>query len=299
MSSDSVAAKNDRVGVVIPAYKEADNIASLIQDILKAVPSAEVVVVDDSPDLATVEAAQMLGLPQVSVIHRDTKGGRGSAVLEGTTQLVRRDCTQILEMDADFSHPPSQIPALLKEAIDRKLGLLVASRYLPQSEIHNWPLSRRVFSRCSNVLARIVLGIPIADYTNGFRVYSSSAAKTIVTTCGKEGRGFISLSEILVNLYYRDYPIGETPTVFVNRARGESSVNYREVRDALTGLVKIFFLRRRLASRKGVTQRSGDHDSSSTAARAESDPSAIRSTEGEEQTSVSNILPNMRDHSTL
>jgi len=258
MSSDSVAATNDRVGVVIPAYKEADNIASLIQEILTHVPSAEIVVVDDSPDLATVDAAQKLGLSRVRVIHRDTKGGRGSAVLEGAAQLVRRDCTQILEMDADFSHPPSQIPALLKEAIDRKLGLLVASRYLPTSEIHNWPLSRRVFSRCSNILARVVLGVPIADYTNGFRVYSSSAANTIVTTCGKEGRGFIALSEILVNLYYRDYAIGETPTVFVNRARGESSVNSREIRDAVTGLVKIFFLRRRLANLKGVTRETPD-----------------------------------------
>ena len=261
MSSDSIAAGADRVGVVIPAYKEAGNIVSLIQEVVKHVPSAAVVVVDDSPDLATVDAVRILALSQVELIHRDTKGGRGSAVLEGVGRLVRHDCTQILEMDADFSHPPSQIPALLKEAGDRKLDLLVASRYLPQSEIHNWPLSRRVFSRCSNILARIVLGVPIADYTNGFRVYSSSAAKAIVTTCGKEGRGFISLSEILVNLYYRDYAIGETPTVFVNRVRGESSVNFREIRDAVTGLVKIFFLRRRLAS-SGVAARPKMRDSS-------------------------------------
>jgi dolichol-phosphate mannosyltransferase len=245
---------NDRVGIVIPAYKEADNIASLIQEILKHVPSAAIVVVDDSPDLATEQAASRPGLGQVTVIHRGRKGGRGSAVLEGVVRLLQQGCTQILEMDADFSHPPSQIPSLLKEAVDRRLGLLVASRYLPQSHIQNWPLSRRLFSRCSNMLARAALGVPIADYTNGFRVYSRPAAETIVVTCGKEGRGFIALSEILVNLHYRGYTIGETPTIFVNRARGESSVNYQEVRDALTGLIRIFLLRRRLV-RGGVAAR--------------------------------------------
>jgi len=127
------------VGVVIPTYKEADNIGNLIQEILRRVPSARIVVVDDSPDLATTAAAERLGLPQVTVTHREKKGGRGSAVLEGVTQLLQHDCTQILEMDADFSPPPSQIPPLLQEAIGRKLGLLVASRYLPQSEIHHWP----------------------------------------------------------------------------------------------------------------------------------------------------------------
>lgn len=248
--------------MVIPAYKEADNIANLIQEILRRVPSARIVVVDDSPDLATKAAADMLGLSHVKVTHREKKGGRGSAVLEGVTQLLQDDCTQILEMDADFSHPPSQIPALLQEAVDRKLDLLVASRYLPQSEIHHWPLPRRVFSRCSNMLARTTLGVPIADYTNGFRVYSRPAAELIVTTCGKEGRGFIALSEILVNLYYRDYTVGETPTIFVNRARGESSVNYQELKDALIGLIKIFFLKRRLTSGEVVTEESRSQDSS-------------------------------------
>src|SRR5688572_11629867 len=177
MPSGSVHAKKEMVGVVIPAYKEADNIANLIQEILRRVPSARIVVVDDSPDLATKAAAEMLGLSQVKVTHREKKGGRGSAVLEGVTQLLQDDCTQILEMDADFSHPPSQIPTLLQEAVDRKLGLLIASRYLPQSEIHHWPLPRRVFSRCANMLARATLGVPIADYTNGFRVYSRPAAE--------------------------------------------------------------------------------------------------------------------------
>ena len=233
-------------GIVIPAYKEADNIARLAQEILKFLPDARIIVVDDSPDLSTQKAVEGLNLSVVSVIHRMSKGGRGSAVLEGVAFLRKLGCQPIAEMDADFSHPPSQLPALLQESHDRKLDMLIGSRYLKASRIENWPVSRRVFSKCSNILARIVLGVPLADYTNGYRIYSARAADLIVETCGKCGKGFISLSEILVNLYYRGFTVGETPTVFINRARGESSVNFQEIKNALTGLFTIFFLRLRL-----------------------------------------------------
>lgn len=239
------------LGIVIPAYNEADNIGRLVREILTFAPRARVVVVDDSPDLSTHDAVRALALPQVSVTHRNAKGGRGSAVLEGIRQLLDRGCAPILEMDADFSHPPSQIPDLLREGEERQLDLLVASRYLPGSEIRDWPLSRRWFSRSSNTLARAVLAVPIADYTNGFRLYSLRAARIIRDTCGKEGKGFISLSEILVNLHYRQLRIGETPTIFVNRARGESSVNFEEIKNALTGLAKIWWLKRKLLREKG------------------------------------------------
>lgn len=236
----------DALGVVIPTYKEAENIGKLVREILRFVPEAEIAVVDDSPDVDTRNVVQRLDLPQVSVTHRGVKGGRGSAVIEGVRQLLDRGCTRILEMDADFSHPPAQIPELLRDARERGLDLLVASRYLPASEIRNWPLSRRIFSKCSNLLARSVLGVPIADYTNGYRIYSPRAARLIAETCGQRGKGFISLSEILVNLHYRGFTVGEVPTVFVNRARGESSLNFQEIKNAVTGLVDIFFLKRRL-----------------------------------------------------
>jgi len=244
--SSSSESRGNVVGIVVPAYKEADNIGNLVRKILESVPDAEVIVVDDSPDLSTQEAVEHLGLSNVGVVHRSAKGGRGSAVLEGVRRLLERGCSPILEMDADFSHPPSQIPELLREAPARGLDMLIASRYLPESEIHNWPLSRRVFSKCSNLLARAVLGVPIADYTNGYRIYSLPAARLIVETCGKKGKGFISLSEILVNLHYRGFRVGEVPTIFVNRLRGESSVNYQEIKNALTGLFDIYFLKRRL-----------------------------------------------------
>lgn len=240
----------DRLGVVIPAYKEADNIAPLIQAIRKELPEAEIVVVDDSPDESTQDAVERLNDPAATVVHRTSKGGRGSAVLEGIAILLKKGCTRIAEMDADFSHPPSQLKSLLKEASDRDLDLLVASRYLPASRIENWPLGRRVFSIASNHLARFMLGIPICDYTNGYRLYSRRAGERIVETCGKLGKGFIALSEILVNVYCSGLTVGETPTIFTNRLRGESSVNYHEIKNALFGLWGIYLLKKRLVAKQ-------------------------------------------------
>lgn len=234
------------VGIVVPAYREADNIASLITTLRGILPDSLIVVVDDSPDLLTVAAARSTDLQGVTVVHRETKGGRGSAALDGMRLLLSQGATTIVEMDADFSHAPSEIPRLLRAKAERNLAMVIGSRYLPESRIDNWPLSRRLFSRLANVLARTLLGVPIRDYTNGFRVYALPAAQVVVATCGKIGKGFIPLSEVLVNLSTRGFRIGEVPTVFVNRARGESSLNVTEITNAFTGLFKIYFLKRRL-----------------------------------------------------
>ena len=239
-----------KIGIVIPTYLEGRNIASLVLKVLNLCPDAQVVIVDDSPFSETCDAVRELELKNIVAIHRKVKGGRGSAVIAGIAHLLSQGCTWIIEMDADFSHPPSQIPSLLKEAKEKNYDLLIASRYLPHSRIENWPLTRRVFSRASNLLARTTLRVPISDYTNGFRVYSKNAAVVITETCGKQGKGFIALSEILVNLYYRDMSVGEVPTVFTNRIRGESSVGLSEVKNAFFGLFKILKLKWQLVAEK-------------------------------------------------
>jgi len=120
------------------------------------------------------------------------------------------------------------------------LDLLIASRYIPPSNLENWPWTRLLFSRFANLVARALLGVPITDYTNGFRAYSREAAECVTATCGRMGKGFIPLSETLLNLHNRGYRIGETPTIFVNRLRGESSVNTEELWNAASGVLRIF-----------------------------------------------------------
>jgi dolichol-phosphate mannosyltransferase len=191
-----------------------------------------------------------MNLGQVKSFHRLEKGGRGSAVIEGMSHLLGQNCQWIVEMDADFSHPPKQLSSLLDLAKNRQLDLLIASRYLPESKIENWPLTRRIFSKLSNLLARTLLQVPISDYTNGYRVYSHRGATVVVETCGRLGKGFISLSEILVNIYYRGLIVGETPTIFTNRIRGQSSLNFTEISNAFFGLFKILKLKLKLTEKE-------------------------------------------------
>jgi dolichol-phosphate mannosyltransferase len=235
-----------KLGIVIPSFNEAESIAALVTEIRCHVGDSEVVIVDDSPNDLTADAIAPLLNDCTHIIRRKTKGGRGTAVIEGIAFLIKRGVDRIIEMDADFSHPPAQISELACKAEHDGIDLLIASRYLPQSKIRNWPLSRKVFSFFSNKLARGVLSVPISDYTNGFRCYSLCAAEVIVQTCGKLGTGFIALSEILVNLYYSGYRVSEVPTIFVNRVRGESSLNSKEISDAFKGLIRIHGLKKEL-----------------------------------------------------
>lgn len=237
------------IGVVLPSYNEAENIAALVTAVHGAVPEARIVVVDDSPDLATVEALAPLSGPLLRVIHREAKGGRGTAVFLGIDELLAAGCDAIVEMDADFSHAPAQIPQLAAALNGSGADMVVASRYVRGGRIVNWPLRRRLFSRAANALAHALLGVPIHDYTTGYRAYSRRAAELIAATCGKVGRGFIPLSEIAVNVHYHGLRVVEVPTTFVNRARGKSSFGAAEVWEAARGVMRIWALKRQLARR--------------------------------------------------
>ncbi len=235
-----------KIGVVVPAYKERESIAQLVTEIRAHVASVEIVVVDDSPDMSTVEALASLPQAGLRVIHRTSKGGRGTAVIEGLTYLRDLKVDYAVEMDADFSHAPSQIPQLIEYSIAQRTDLLIASRYIPGSRIENWPVSRRVLSYVSNLVARAALRVPVSDYTNGFRVYSTRAIDVIIGHCGHLGKGFVNLSEILVNVYYRDLRVAQVPTVFINRLRGESSMSFQEFSSAVVGVYKIRLLKNQL-----------------------------------------------------
>ena len=157
--------------------------------------------------------------------------------------IKNKDIKTVVEMDADFSHPPKEIIRNLNYFSKNNLDLLIGSRYLRKSKIINWPVSRRILSSLSNKLSRLLLSIPVSDYTNGFRIYSIKSCEIIVNKCGNIGDGFIILSEILQEIHNKRLRIGEIETVFVNRTRGESSVNFKLVLMSLFGLIKLFIKR--------------------------------------------------------
>ena len=146
-------------------------------------------------------------------------------------------------MDADFSHNPAELKEKINFFIKKDLDLLIASRYLKKSKIINWSIQRLVFSKLSNLLASFLLNVGVTDYANGYRLYSRRSVELIIKKCGKIGDGFIVLSEILLTIKLKKFKINELPTIFVNRKRGESSVNLKLVLQSLIGIIKLYFIK--------------------------------------------------------
>ena len=234
------------INIIIPTYNEEDNIIYLIKDIFKYVPKSIITIVDDSKNNLILSLIRKENFKtKVNYFHRKNSRGRGSAVLFGFKKVIKNNVKQIfIEMDADFSHKPSELRKNIKKFNNNKNDLLIASRYLPKSKILNWSFSRRIFSKLSNILAKKILKINVSDYTNGFRIYSKEAINLIIKKCGKIGDGFIVLSEILLIIDLNNLKINEVSSTFINRKRGESSVNIKLIMQSLYGLFKLYFIRR-------------------------------------------------------
>ena len=231
----------NNISIIIPTYKEKDNIFKLTQMILNILPKAIIYIVDDTKNL---NLKRYFKNKRIKYFLRKNKKGRGSAVLYGLNKSLQKKTHKIfIEMDADFSHNPNELRKKINYFTKKKLDLLISSRYLKKSKIINWPISRLLFSKLSNLLARILLRVGVTDYTNGYRVYSRKSAELIVKKCGKIGDGFIVLSEILLTIKLKKYKIDEMPSIFINRKRGESSINLKLIIQSLFGIIKLYFIK--------------------------------------------------------
>lgn len=236
----------NNIAIIIPTYNELENIENLIRQIIKKVPESTIFIVDDSK---TQEIGDLIKIKNIKAnyFHRKNKSGRGSAIIYGLSKAIKEDkYNMFIEMDADFSHDPNELPRNIDFFIKEKLDLLIASRYLPESKIINWSLSRRVLSKLSNFLAKNLLSIPLKDFTNGFRIYSHRATLKIISSCGNIGDGFIILSEIIVVIKNNLFKIAEIRTIFVNRERGKSSVNLKLIIASLYGIIKLAVIKKKL-----------------------------------------------------
>ncbi len=228
-----------RVLVVIPCYNEAENIVQLIDKLFELYPTIDVLVVDDSSPDGTadlVKKAQEHHPEKLNLIVRQGKGGRGSAVLAGFKWALERDYEIIFEMDSDFSHKPEEITRFLEKIKDN--DMVVGSRYLPGSEIHAWGPKRTFFSKWANRYARLVLRIPMSDYTNGFRAYTRKALE-MIDIDNIDAKGYVVLSEVAFQLHRKGAKIGEVPTIFVNRRRGISNLSSHEIHEAFFSVLRI------------------------------------------------------------
>lgn len=230
------------IGIIIPTFREKENILKLSKKLIKLHPNCRIFIVDDTKEYNLKNYFKEK--KKITYIYRKNKKGRGSAVIDGFKKAYLINKIKIfVEMDADFSHKPEELKDNINKFKNMKLDLLIASRYLKNSKIYNWSIQRRIFSFMANFLAEILLNVGVSDYTNGYRIYSRRALKIVISKCGKIGDGFIVLSEFLLQLKLHNLKISETSSIFVNRTRGESSVNLNLILQSLFGLLKLYFIK--------------------------------------------------------
>ncbi len=230
----------ESIAIVIPTYNEKENILNLIEQIHSNVGIVSIYVVDDnSPDGTQNLVRRYIASnsSKVSLIVRESKSGRGGAVLVGFAEALKNPRVKyFIEMDADFSHNPVDIPRLLDKRGSKTV--VIGSRYVAGSKIMNWPLKRKITSRIANAYIRAVLGISVNDCTNGYRCYSRSAVELILES-NIQHKGFISLSETLYVLSRKGFAFAEVPFNFVDRAKGTSNASFGEIIQSIPAILSI------------------------------------------------------------
>ena len=216
----------NRTIVVLPTYDEAENLPRIVPQILDQAPEIEVLVVDDSSPDGTGKLADELAarFPRVHVLHRAKKQGLGAAYRAGLARALELGADRIIQMDADFSHPPDQIPTLLREIETH--DVVTGSRYLHGITVVNWPIERILISWFGNLYARRATGLPLSDMTGGFRcVRRALLEKMGFEQIRADGYAFqIEMNFRFVNAGAR---IKEIPFFFLDRTRGESKLTWR------------------------------------------------------------------------
>jgi dolichol-phosphate mannosyltransferase len=219
--------------VIVPTYNEIGSLESLVGRVRQSVPAAHVLIVDDASPDGTGKLAERLAWedPAVRVLHRAAKDGLGRAYLAGFECAIRGGYTYVVEIDADGSHDPTELPAMLALA-ERSAHLVIGSRWVPGGAVSNWPWFRRAISRAGNTYARRVLRSRIRDITAGFRVFRVSALQEIDLS-NIASQGYCFQVEIAWQLERAGHPIAEHPITFVERATGRSKMHAGIVLEAL------------------------------------------------------------------
>jgi dolichol-phosphate mannosyltransferase len=248
-----------KVVVIIPTYNERENLELIISRTHAAVADADILVVDDNSPDGTGEIADKIGVTdeRVQVLHRQGKSGLGSAYIAGFGWALERGYGAVVEMDADGSHQPEELPDLLA-ALAKGADLVIGSRWVPGGSVHNWPKSRELLSRSANTYTRIMLGISVRDATGGFRAYRADTLRAI----GLDqvlSQGYCFQIDLTLRAVQAGLTVTEVPITFTERTRGASKMSRAIVGEALLRVTQWG-----LASRLGRSRRSGQ-----SAARSE------------------------------
>ena len=227
-----------RGAVVVPTYNEADNIERLVAQILALNLDLHVIIVDDNSPDGTGEIADRLAAAdgRVQVIHRQGKLGLGTAYIAGFKKALSQGVPFVMSMDADFSHDPGHIPAMVQKGAS--CDLVIGSRYVKGGGTRDCTVLRRLLSRGANLFARIMLGLHAHDCTAGFRCYRRHVLEAIeLDTIFSSGYSF--LIEMLYRCQKKGFSVGEVPIIFVNRQQGASKISRLEIIKAIYTVLRL------------------------------------------------------------
>jgi len=220
---------------IIPTFNESDNIGRLIDHIIKLRVGIDVLVIDDgSPDgTADIVREKMTIYPdRVFMIEREGKLGLGTAYVLGFKYALEKEYLYICEMDADFSHSPTDLPRLIQAVSSGKTDIAIGSRYSKGISIVNWPLSRLILSYCANVYARTITGLPIKDTTAGFKCIHRNVLETLDLDRIRSN-GYAFQIEIHFRAWKTGFRLLEVSIIFREREEGVSKMSRSIVREAV------------------------------------------------------------------
>ncbi|MGH2516879.1 MAG: polyprenol monophosphomannose synthase [Ktedonobacterales bacterium] len=223
--------------IVIPTYNERENIAGLIDDVLRIAPATDVLVIDDNSPDGTGQLLDELHIrvPRVSVLHRPGKMGLGTAYVRGFQYAIEHGYELVFEMDADYSHDPRYLPDFF--AMAEQADLVIGSRYIAGGGTPNWSALRKFISGGGNVFARTLLRIPTHDCTSGFRCYRTSALRTLRLDLIR-AQGYAFQVEMAYIFWKRGYRVREVPIIFVDRRVGKSKMSRKIFVEAFTWVLR-------------------------------------------------------------
>jgi dolichol-phosphate mannosyltransferase len=220
-----------RVLVIIPTYNERENLDPIVARVRSSVPEADVLVVDDNSPDGTGELADKLatGDQHISVLHRPGKGGLGAAYIAGFGWALEHGYAAMIEMDADGSHQPEDLPRLLSAL--KGADLVIGSRWVPGGTVRNWPKSRELLSRGANTYARLMLRVPIRDTTAGYRAYRAQTLRAIALDTVRS-QGYCFQIDLTLRAVNAGLTVVEVPITFIDRTRGASKMSRAVVAEA-------------------------------------------------------------------
>jgi dolichol-phosphate mannosyltransferase len=217
--------------VVIPTYEERDNLEPVLSRLHAAVPTAHVLVVDDASPDGTGELADKLAAedPRIQVLHREAKAGLGAAYLAGFGVALQGEYQMVVEMDADGSHAPEDLPALLAALDDA--DVVLGSRYVAGGAVSNWPAHREWLSRGGNLYSRLALGVSLQDITGGYRVFRRQVLEELDLD-EVSSQGYCFQVDMAWRAVQAGFRVREVPITFTERERGVSKMSGAIVAEA-------------------------------------------------------------------